>query len=257
MSVTFVKTHHIYDSYSDYWKLVELSGYPTCYADEMDVDDGTKTYILPTRNGEWGEGWPQAKARLIHHHMEWDAYPPMPGITEVWHSDKWFAEQIGARYVPLGSHVDLKPNADSFLDAHYDVAYLGYFIPRRDQIRHDLEVLGVKCSPIHAWGEERHKVLSNSTAYLHVHQHADKPGVPALRMVVAAAYSLPVISERCANRGIFEGCVPHAVFDALASYTQIWLNDPEHQRGLANSAADLHERLCRDYTFRMSIEAAV
>lgn len=256
----FVRTRYIYDSYSDYWKLVELAGYPTCYVDEMDIEDSSKTFILPTRNGEWGEGWPHAKARLIHQQLEWDTYPSMPGISEVWCGDKWFADLNGYHYVPLGSHPDLKSNADNLSDTHYDVAYLGYFIPRRDQIRHDLLELGVKCSPIHAWGDERHVVLSNSTAYLHVHQWGDKPGIPALRMVVAAAYGLPVITETCADAGVFQEYVYQTSYDKVQWMVKAISDAYQYPRAVnsQNNLGDaLHQVLCLDFTFRQSIEAAL
>ncbi len=35
--ITFVKTRHVYDSYTDFWRLVELSGFPTIYYDELDL----------------------------------------------------------------------------------------------------------------------------------------------------------------------------------------------------------------------------
>lgn len=254
MTVTFVRTRHTYDSYNDLWMLVELADYPICYVDEIDASDAAQAYILPTRNGEWGNGWPDAKARLIHWNLEWDDYPPMTGIAETWHSDQWFAEHIGARYVPMGSDVRLCPNADHY-NEQYDVAYMGYMIPRRERIWNELQWAGVKPSPIHAWGDERHRILRSSAAYLHVHQHDDKPGVPPLRMVVAAAYALPVITEFCADPGVFTTKALGYNYAELAENVKAAVADWEHcllPYGLA-----LRQFLCEDYTFAKSVEGAL
>ena len=46
--ITFVKTRHVYDSYTDFWRLVELSGFPTIYYDEMDLRQSGVFIISPT-----------------------------------------------------------------------------------------------------------------------------------------------------------------------------------------------------------------
>ena len=48
----FVKTRYHYDSYSDFWKLVELSGFKTVYIDEIDFSEEC-LYILSPMNGEY------------------------------------------------------------------------------------------------------------------------------------------------------------------------------------------------------------
>ena len=35
--IIFTRTRHTYDSYSDFWKLVELSGFNICFVDEIDI----------------------------------------------------------------------------------------------------------------------------------------------------------------------------------------------------------------------------
>lgn len=254
-NLTFVRTRHVYDSYSDLWKLVELSGFDTCYLDEIDASRKSRTYILPTLNGEVGGGWQGAKARLIHLNMEWDAYPPTPGIRETWHFDKWFAHEIGATYVPLGGHAGLREDTDSASADAYDVAFLGYIIPRRQQMQHDLRQQGLILSPSSAWGSERHAVLANSRAYGHVHQHEDKPGVPALRLVVAAAYSLPFITEQCADAGMFSDVIMQAPYSHYAGFTRDWLRDEANMLKAKGDA--LRGLLCEDFTFRKSVEAAL
>ena len=60
----------------------------------------------------------------------------------------------------------------------YDLAYMGYMIPRRTTVRHQCTVEGLRLSPTSGWGAERHHILSRSRAYFHVHQHENAPGIP-------------------------------------------------------------------------------
>ena len=254
---TFVRTRHVYESYQDMWRLVELAGFPTCFADELDPTRKKATYILPVRNGECEAGWPGARARIIHWHLEPHVtYGPWAGVAETWASDQWHAEQIGAQYVPMGSDARLKDGPDTAGD-EYDVAYLGYMIPRRTDILTELTQRGVRVSPTSAWGEERHRILTHSAAYLHVHQEASAPAIPPLRMVVAAAYSMPVIMETPARRGVFDfGHILTSDHAHMAEFTEMWA---VRSRGpfFENFGNGLHQLLCDDLPFRRSVEGAL
>lgn len=253
----FARTRHHYDSYSDLWRLVELSGFPTCYVDEIDAA-AQNTYILPTRNGEWGDGWPGARAHLIHWNLEWEDYPPLAGIAETWHSDAWFGGAHGIRYVPMGSHPELKPfDVEYVPDIGYDAAFLGYMIPRRQQVWTWLKERNLRITTNGAWGFERHRLLMQSALYLHVHQHDDKPGMPPLRLVVAAAYSLPFITETVANPGIFGYThFMQSDYPQIADFVRMWACDTDRQR-LNDYGMALHDKLCHAFTFRKSVEAAL
>ena len=180
--------------------MVELAGFPTCYNDELDPASDN-TYIIAVRNGENEAGWPGARARIIHWHLEFHVeYGPWAGIAETWSPDAWHAGTIGARYVPMGGDARLNEGTNGTAQA-YDVAYLGYIVNRRNDVLTDLKAHGLRVSPTGAWGQERHAILTHSKLYLHVHQTDNAPAIPALRMVVAAAYKLPVIMETPADRG--------------------------------------------------------
>jgi glycosyltransferase involved in cell wall biosynthesis len=254
--ILFVRTRALYESYADFWRLVELSGFDTCYADELDPASDN-VYILPFLNSECGNGWEGARARIIHFNGEWYQNDPVDGVHETWHMDEWFAGCIGAKYVPVGGHPDLIHAPINGTGKTYDVAYLGYMIPRRSRIQYECGRAGVVLSPSSAWGDERHRILTTSKAYLHCHQHEDKRGVPALRMVVAAAYKLPFISETVEARGIFdEGDFLTCSYDGLADFVWQWTHDaPEEQ--LRGYGERLYERLCEEYTFRKEIEWAL
>jgi len=50
--ITFVKTGHFYDSYIDFWTLVELSGFPIIPLSEVDISEHG-VFIVSPMNGEW------------------------------------------------------------------------------------------------------------------------------------------------------------------------------------------------------------
>lgn len=269
--VIFAVPRHDYASYRDLYRLIELSAFPTCYIDEVDPDSDN-AYIVTILNGESQNGWRQGRARIILYDLEYhlptdgyhrEAFKAPPGVAEVWAGDKWYAEQIGARYVPMGSHPGLRARGGVVSQPKlFDIAYIGYIngVPRRERIRQELIQHGVKVSPPVAWGDERDAVLLASTAYLHVHQWDNVPTIAPLRMVVAAAYSLPVISEMCADAGEFERYLIQTGYGSFASNVERVLRDPDNEQWLYirhGNGSDLHHFLCHDLTFRKSVEAAL
>lgn len=258
--IVFARPRHLYDSYQDLYRLIELSGFDMAYFDEIDAASDN-TYICTVVNGENQQGWESPRARIILWDLEWrldGEYPRIPGVAEVWCSDKWYAGHVGARYVPMGSHPELKPfDLDHVPDVEYHAAYLGYMIPRRTQIWTDLKARGLRLSPTGAWGADRHRVLMGSACYLHVHQRDDAPGMPPLRLVVAAAYSLPFISETIRDPGIFgQTYFMQSAYAHLADFVRMWTCDSDRNR-LNDYGRALHDLLCRDLTFRRSVEKAV
>jgi hypothetical protein len=253
--VIFARTRHEYQSYTDYWRLVELSGYKTCYVDEIDTQSDN-TYIVTPDNDEVRRGFPNAKARIIWYDLEWHDAPqaPIEGVSEVWHMDAWCASKMGARYVPMGSHVGLKDDAPVTNDAWYDVAYLGYMVGRRAAIGAEMKELGLTVSPSSAWGQERHNVLSKSLMYIHVHQLEAIQGVPALRLVVAAAYSKFVLMESVPQISALNECVWQTDYRFIAGTARDILKD---WYWMPDVGEKLHQYLCHDFTFRHSIEAAL
>jgi hypothetical protein len=53
-----------YRYYIDFFKLVELSGYPLIPLSQLDPQSDN-TYIITPLNDEWLDGWQQPKARII------------------------------------------------------------------------------------------------------------------------------------------------------------------------------------------------
>lgn len=259
----FALPRHDYASYQDLYRLIALSGFPICFMDEIDAASDN-TYILTIYNGEV-TGWPGARARICLYDLEWhlDGVPLIEGVRELWAGDKWYAERIGAKYVPMGSHPELRPAMTSKQDL-YDVAFIGYIngVHRRSALRQQLIERGVKVSPTGAWGDERHTLLRNSAAYLCVHQHDNAPTIAPLRMVVAAAYGLPVITEMCADYGIWSSppgfeTIYSIPYNDIADQLVNRFFQPWYVNQLLETGGRLHQFLCHDFTFRKSIEAAL
>lgn len=250
----FVRTRHEYDSYRDLWRLVDVSGYDTCYVDEMDIQDREQCYIVPLLNGEWTHE--HTRARIIHWNMEWMrpnlTYPTHPGIREVWTADKAHSQRTHLRYVPVGSDVKLRDKGGRVNKSpEYDVAMLSYLSGRRSAIAYALEDAGYRLAPNVGPAQGRHDVLLNTRVVLHVHQEETR-AISPLRLAVAAAYKLPALSEMCENPGIHD-CVPFGDYEHLVAHVESWLEWGD----LDGRAEALHERLCKDYTFKKCVDAAL
>lgn len=252
----FALTRHVYGSYADLYTLIRLAGFPTCYIDEIDPAS-TNTYIIPVRNGEIPEGgYPGAFARLIHWCFEWDLYPPLPGIAEVWYPDVWAAQQYGGRYVPIGG--DMRLNTRESVSGHeprYDAAFIAYMTGNRPEVRKAMMDRGISVSPTSAWGEERHKVLTHSRMYTTIHQFPDKPTMPVLRLVVAAAYRLPFFTQTVHDVGVYQWGILQSSLPFFAEFVGMWAADKTNQ--LEDYGRDLYGHLCDRFTFRQSVECAL
>lgn len=260
--VIFARPDHQYESYSDFWRLVELAGYPIITIGDIDAQSDN-CYIFSTPSTAWHdglerEGWPGAKARIIYFNIEWYLdvdYNAIPGV-EVWSADAWYAERTNTRYVPLGSHPGLKLINESPNGRVYDV--IGLFAPsvNRYEAWGRLAEHHVNLAP-NAWGEERHRHLMQSRAMLHIHQWADKPTVAPQRFALAAAYGLPLITETLANPGIFiSGKRLMTDLADIGRFTAEWMQ-PDKADELAGYGAALHELLCVEWNFRSVIEGAL
>lgn len=252
----FAVPRHNYGSYTDLYALIDLSGFFKCFIDDIDPASD-HTYIIPVRNGEIPQaGYPDARARLIHWCFEWDAYPPLPGITETWYPDVWAAQQYGGRYVPIGGHSGLRiewtisPNAPK-----YDAAFLAYMTGNRPEVRKAMMDRGISVSPTSAWGYDRHVILEQSRMYTTVHQFPDKPTMPVLRLIVAAAYRLPFFTQTVHDVGVYKWGIMQSSLPYFAEFVALWAGDTSPT--LDNYGYSLYSHLCQDFTFRKSVESAL
>jgi len=270
--VVFFKTHFNheggYKSYDDYWRLVDLAGYRTCLIDEIDPQSDNVYIGTPFDNVNhpldsqlWTQGWLGARARVILYDLEWhmgdNALPLIPGLSEIWAADKWYALQIGARYVPLGSdaRLPLTPiNRNGQFE--YDAVTLSYNVWRRQRAHEDVLAHGLTIAP-NAWGVERDQILERSRMMLHVHQHEHAPTVAPQRWAIAAAYRLPMLTETLADEGIFgKSYKMMSDFAHLGEFAAMCAHASNAQ-ALSDYGHTLHGLLCRDFTFKRCVEAAV
>lgn len=239
------------------YKLIELSGYPLIYFDEIDPQSDNK-YILTMVNGENQHGWQQPRAEIVLWDIEWRLegdYPRISGVGQVWTADAWYTDQLQARdvnakFVPVGSHPMLNPEPDARREKRYDYAMLMYFTYRRQWIRDRVMAGGMSISP-NAWRNERHEILLSSRAMLNVHQHDNVRTVAPTRWALVAAYRLPMLSETIDSQ-LWHGL--YYDYADLIEAAHSWRGrDTELQ-----AAGDcLYEEMCVRRTFRKCVEEAV
>lgn len=247
-----------YASYHDFWQMVKWAGYPVIYVDELDPQSDN-TYIITPLNDEWLQGWPDARAQIIHWEFEWRwderaTWKEPPGVSRVWHIDKWFADRYGFEYVPMGGDERLNEVGQNYpAEKIYDVAIMSYQTHRRQIITAQLENTGLRLAPISGlWGRVRSDALLRSHVMVHTHQIDQAPGVACLRWAIAAAHRLPLITETVKDRGLFTySYMMQSDYDYLARFTAQALKD---KRILGNYGLALHSLLCRDYTFKKAVE---
>jgi len=259
--IYFVRTDYRYQSYDDFWNIVQLSGYPIIPFSKLDPQSNN-TYICTPINGEWKQGWDNPKARIIWWDLEWGGYTgaqEIPsGVCEVWASDKHYAQVSHARYVPMGSHRDLWKCYSVLTDMtninfEYDVALMAYRDPhRRRHVISHLERV-VKVAP-DGWGEQRDSALWASRLMVNIHQHDYASAVAPVRMAIAAAYRLPVLCEDVTDSGIFKNNLVWSSYEHLVPNTVGLLQSDALREEYAGR---LYELLCIDYSFARNVKDAL
>ena len=266
--ITFVRTRHVYESYADFWRLVELSNFDTIYVDELDVSK-EGTYIVAPMNGEWRPHIDnQSNKPRYAHLILWNLERPSGSagsvgnyaksnrelvyerhIDECWVSDKRLAEETQLRFVVLGSDENLgQPSGEK----RYDFTHMSYEIPRRTNIyKHfNQDSIGYNC-----WPPERDEVLRLSKFALNIHQDIH-PFQEPLRLSLFAAYGIPVVSETIFDAYPWDGDI--AVFsgyDSIVSRLRQALDEdyePYKQMGLK-----ARERMTGEFQFGKCVKEAV
>ena len=257
MDIIFARTRYEYDSYIAFWQVVKLSGFPTCFVDEIDPHDPNKTYIVTPINGEWQDGWKNAYARIILWDLEWrDVRPNIPGVSEVWSSDVWYADKIGARYVTLGSHPGLCPENPNDYRKEFDVIWFAYMVWRRSIIHTELEKFGLRMPPEYLPRPEQHQAMLRSRLCVHVHQHDRVPTISPARWMVCAAYHLPILSETVADPGPFVYETFWADYRYISELAYLMLSG-KYPNELEDATHALYSRLCERQTFRICVTEAL
>jgi len=247
--IVFARPRHEYESYADFWTLVQVSGYPLIFIDEIDPLRADCVYIYSTPDAS--HEWAGAKAKIIYWLIEWYGdYVQKPGIAETWVSNATFAQRLGARFVPLGSHEML--GSMQQLESIYDVAHMSYAdIYRRRLLLDQLIAAGGKVAP-NGWGQARDSILRSSKVMLHIHQFAEYPALAPLRAAIAAAYGLPLITENGWSTAPYTEAI-YAPYDELA----LVIPKVIHYGDLSYYRQWIHQLMCHEYRFDKIVEAHV
>lgn len=266
--IIFARPSWAAGSYRDFWRLVELAGYPIIDMADMDFESDN-CYIFSTHDTHWYHGWPDAKCRIIY----WDIehYPDVdlrsvPNV-EVWTSDAAYAKCKHIKHVPMGSDVRLAgyENGDGWYYSTkqqqklYDTTLLSYMTYRRQCIAGDLVRAGVRFAPKQQGytGQERDMLLRQSRSMTYVHQRDEYQAIAPQRWALAAAYSLPIISETIADAAPFGySHLLMSSYEHLAEFATMWLTRNDSHI-LENYGRALHSLLCHEMTFAKVIEANV
>lgn len=274
--VTFVRTRHEYQSYTDFWTLVSLAKFPTIYVDELDVSQ-EGVYIVCPMNGEWRPHIDNQYNKLRNAHLIlWCLERPsgsagsvgeyarqaqrlMAGqwedgrsartrfVDEVWTSDRQLALETKTRFVVLGSNEGLgSPGTDK----KYNFCHISYMVGRRTSIYKHFSDIGPNC-----WGNERDEVLKASKFALNIHQD-EHPFQEPLRLALFAAYGLPILTETILDSYPWsDEFLAYADYhDIVGKLNQMLIADYEHYRQMGMRA---RERFCHDFEFGKMVRQAV
>jgi hypothetical protein len=257
MPTCFVKPDHQYDSYVDFWSLVELSNYHIVSPNDIE-DRSDVTYIHTWFTARFAD-WTKCKARHIAWILEWiqpDRVDEFPKGAEIWTSDRWYAKQINAKYILFGSHPGLQPDRIArHQGTPWDIAAMMYLSPRRGAIFQQMIQKGLTIAP-NSWGMERHEALSNSQLMIHIHQHDHISTIAPQRFAIAAAWSLPMVSETIEDPGEYAGKMLVSDYGHFAAFAHQWAGGPVNGR-LSDFGRTLHQFLCIDRPFGREVEAAL
>ena len=214
--IVFARTRYSYDPYTDFWKLVELSNFPICYVDEIDISSAN-TYITTPMNGEFRphvdhrKTLTDKKCELIMWNLERPGGSGGLGeyvssahelidngyLDAIIVSDPVLAKIVGAKFVPLGSHKDFGVVTAQSVKC-FDLIHLSCYSPRRSwlfrtpsEIQYNL--FGLRIAP-NAWGDNRNNLLCQTRIMLCIHQD-EFPYIEPLRYAIAAAYGMPILTE--------------------------------------------------------------
>ncbi|MHC4271875.1 MAG: hypothetical protein ACYST2_06140 [Planctomycetota bacterium] len=285
--IIFAKPVHKYDSYTDFWRLVELSGFSIISVNEIDITQ-YQIIITAPMNGDYKEHMvgnlahyeetgeitggqllyqKQSGLPRLSHMIAWNLERPagsgsvpeyakesMDWITkhryadEVWVSDPALADETMLRYVTLGSDYGLGEISE---EKQYDFTHMSMPNPRRVQIyKHfNNEQIGPNC-----WPPKRDEVLKQSRFALNVHQD-NYPFCEPLRLALFAAYGLPVISETLKNSFPYGGDIQQFPYHDLAHGLKSALNDDYGK--WKDMGMKLRKKLCEDLQFGNVIRQAI
>lgn len=269
--ITFVRTRHKYDSYTDFFRLVELAEFPTIYVDEVDVSQHG-VFIVAPMNGEWRPHIDNQEGRIRNAHLVlWNLERPSGSsgsigyygeanrdliynrhVDEVWVSDRRLADETTLRYVTLGSHKDLGA-VGSIEEKHYSLVHMSYVVPRRETILK--EFVDKRMAP-NAWPPQRHNILKKSKFAVNIHQD-QHPFQEPLRFALFAAYGLPIISETILDSFPYsEETMVFSIYDHMVTNIKNILGDEDYNH-YYQMGIKARELMTETYEFGKMVKEAI
>lgn len=274
--IIFAKSRHVYDSYHDFWALVQLSGYRTIWVDQIDLQS-QNLYITAPCNGDYREnigGRPDLKSRRCTLAV-WMLERPGNGslsffraentkILEqkladvIWCSDRQMSQDTGLHYVPMGSHLDLGQPGD---EKRWDGVGLMAYSPRRSFLFHNPSFAkeslpGALTIAPNGWGQARDVSLRGAKIGLNVHQDG-YPYCEPLRFAIFAAYALPILTETInpLNLELYTTGVYMTPLDNFVNrFAQV---SASYERQSRAAGASLRNRLCVEHHFKELLESHI
>lgn len=256
--IVFVKPQIHYDSYTDFWKLVNLSGFEICFLQDINLNQNC-IYIISPIDKQFQLSWWQRKrknAKIIL----WDLERPKPrggikadkkflsrqNFDEIWVSDPQLANDLGVRYIILGS--DEKLGNNPIWIKRYDFTHISYENGRRSVIYEKIKHIGHN-----GWGKQRDRILRQTKFGLMVHQDNDQYIEP-LRLAIFSAYQLPIVSELVINKFPLNDYLLTSDYSQLIDFIYKCL---DNYNQLKEMGKEIKQKLCFDYRFENTVRYAI
>lgn len=261
-NVVFARTRWPYDSYIDFWRLVEAAAFPIVHVDEIDITDDTKTYIFTPINGEVMPKlpeWIDRKCKIVWWNLERPSDETFEtsmsavarSVDQVWVSDRTYAAKDSRlTYVMVAGHRNFGAR---FVDRQYHVAHLAYLWGRRKEIVDAMRENGLSIAP-EAWGrDQQDRTVGKSHLMVNMHQYDGMNIVAPIRFAVAASYAIPILSEDFSDEKSHPLVIARAPIWQLPNLARDLVQDPDRLRV---AGAQLHERLCHNTDFELEVRIA-
>jgi hypothetical protein len=268
--IIFAKTRYFYQSYTDFWSLVELSGFHTCFVDEIDFYNQNNVYIFAPMNGEWrplidnkfplGFDNRSPRATLVMWNLERPGEDSIGNfavgnqaligryLDRVIVSDRELARLSRLDYVTLGGHEGLG-NPGKFEYKRFDLIHLSCYSNHRsflfDAPDRPKRLLNGFTIAQNGWHAERDIALMSARYMLNIHQDSH-PFIEPLRFVLAAMYGLPIISEGCIDAYPYN--------DYIFPYPEMKLYINSYDYELYEIGLRLRKSILNEFPFRKCVE---
>lgn len=262
MTIVVSRTRHVYDSYTDFYRLVDAAEFPTCFVDEIDLASD-HTYIFTPINGEVMPrlpAWRDRRCKIVWWNLERPGDDTLASSLEavkgsvdaVWVSDRAYAALHQAlSYVPVASHVKFGSVSS---ERKFDVCHLAYIYGRRAEVVGALVGNGIRVAP-QAYGRAaQDQIVARSHLMLNMHQYDSMFIVAPIRFAVAASYAISVVSEHYADELAHPLSIARAPLATLAATCIALLREPDRLR---EHGQWLHAKLCIETDFGREVIRAV